>query len=100
MRRTILPREYVLSSTGPIYDSIKLVEPSITVTGVERCLKRHFNYTRYLYRNKKQTYKCSYDFSLLAGVIEEAVDLGVKAAECVLKGDIDPDVFGRNFLQR
>ena len=100
MRRTILPREFVLQCTSPIYDTIKLVEPTITVTGVERCLKRHFNYTRYLYRNKKQTYKCQYDFSLLAGVIEEAVDLGVKAVECVLKGDIDPDVFGRGFLQK
>lgn len=99
-RRTILPREYVLSSTGPIYDSIKLIEPSVTVTGIERCLKRHFSYTRYLYRNKKQTYRCRYDFSMLAGVIEDAVELGVKAAECVLNGDIDPEVFGRQFLQR
>ena len=100
MRRTILPREYVLSSTGPIYDSIKLVEPSITVTGVERCLKRHFNYTRYLYRNKKQTYKCQYDFTLLAGVIEDALELGVKAVECVLNGDVDEEVFNRSFLQK
>ena len=100
MRRTILPREYVLQCTSPIYDSIKLVEPTITVTGVERCLKRHFDYTRYLYRTKKQTYKCQYDFSLLAGVIEEAVDLGVKTVECVLNGDIDPEIFGRGFLQR
>ena len=100
MRRTILPREYVLQCTGPIYDTVKLVEPSITVTGVERCLKRHFNYTRYLYRNKKQTYKCQYDFTQLAGVIEDAVELGVKAVEGVLNGDIDPEIFGSNFLQK
>lgn len=100
MRRTILPREYVLSNTSPIYDSIKLIEPTITVTGVERCLKRHFNYTRYLYRNKKQSYKCKYDFSQLAGIIEDAVDLGVKAVQCVIKGDIDPEVFGKEFLQK
>lgn len=100
MRRTILPRDHVLSSTSPIYDSIKLVEPSITMTGVERCLKRHFSYTRYLYNNKKQTYKCDYDFSLFAGVIEESIDLGVKVVNCILKGDIDPEVFGSEFLQR
>lgn len=100
IRRTILPREYVLACTGQIYDTIKLAQPSVTVTGVERCLKRHFNYTRYLYRTKKQTYKCEYDFSLFAGIIEEAVDLGIKAVECVLSGDIDPEIFGRHFLQR
>ena len=100
IRRTILPREHVLKCTGPVYDSIKPVEPTVTVTGVERCLKRHFNYTRYLYRTKKQTYKCDYDFSLFAGVLEEAIELGVKCVECVLKGDIDPEVFGREFLQK
>lgn len=100
IRRTILPREYVLASTGPIYDSIKLVSPTVTVTGVERCLKRHFNYTRYLYRTKKQTYKCQYDFSVFAGAIEEGITLGVKAVECVLTGDIDPVVFGKEFLQK
>lgn len=100
IRRTILPREAVLACTGAIYDTVKLVEPGITVTGVERCLKRHFNYTRYLYRTKKQTYKCDYDFSLFAGVIEEGIDFGVKAVECVLSGDIDSEVFGRDFLQK
>ena len=99
-RRTILPREQVLQCTGPVYDSIKLVEPSVTVTGVERCLKRHFGYTRFLLRNKKQSYKCQFDFSLFAGIIEEAVDFGVKTAECVLKGDIDDRMFSREFLQR
>ena len=100
IRRTILPREYVLACTGPIYDTIKLAEPTITVTGVERCLKRHFNYTRFLYRTKKQTYKCEYDFSLLAGIIEDGIDLGLKAVEGVLTGDIDSEVFGRAFLQK
>ncbi len=100
VRRTILPREHILECTGAIYDTIKLVEPNITVTGVERCLKRHFTYTRYLYRTKKQTYKCKYDFSLFAGLLEDGIEFGVKAAECVLKGDIDPDVFAKKFLQR
>ena len=100
IRRTILPRERVLECTGPIYDSVKHLEPSLTVTGVERCLKRHFSYTRYLYRSKKQTYKCEYDFSLFAGVIEEAIDFGVEAVTKFLTGDIDEETFGRQFLQR
>ncbi len=100
MRRTILPREKVLACTGPVYDSIKPVEPSITVTGVERCLKRHFNYTRYLFRSKKQTYKCDYDFSLFAGAVEEAVEFGAECVRKVISGDIDADIFGRDFLQK
>ena len=100
IRRTILPRDKVLACTGPIYDSLKLLEPTITVTGVERCLKRHFSYTRYLYRTKKQTYRCEYDFSSFAGVIEEAIDFGVTCIGYLLNGDIDEEVFGRDFLQR
>ncbi|MCX4287813.1 MAG: hypothetical protein OSJ68_11120, partial [Clostridia bacterium] len=46
LRRTIIPRVKVLACTGPIYDTIKRVEPLITVTGVERCLKRHFSWTK------------------------------------------------------
>ncbi len=100
VRRTILPKEHILQCTSAIYDTVKLVESTVTVTGVERCLKRHFAYTRYLYRNKKQTYKCDYDFSLFAGLLEDGVALGVKACECVLKGDIDEQVFCGRFLQR
>lgn len=99
MRRCILPRERVLSCTGPIYDSIKPIEPDITVTGVERCLKRHFNYTKYLYRNKKQNYKCDFDFSSLAGAVDDALDLGVEAINCVLSHDIQGAIFEKSFLE-
>lgn len=100
IRRSILPKEYLMACTGPVYDSVKLLEPKITMTGVERCLKRHFKYTKYLYRTKKQTYKCDFDFSQLAGPVEDAVDYGVKCVRCVLDKDIDPDIFNREFLQR
>ncbi len=100
IRRAILPRESVMACTGPIYDSIKNILPQVTVTGVERCLKRHFSYTRYLYRTKKQTYSCKFDFPVFAGIVEEGVDLGLKAVKCALAGDLDPEVFGRKFLQR
>ena len=98
-RRCILPRERVLSCTGPIYDSIKLVQPDVTVTGVERCLKRHFNYTKYLYKNKKQNYVCDFDFSSLAGAVEDAIDLGVEAIKCVLSRDIQGAIFEKDFLE-
>ncbi|MDE6613791.1 MAG: zinc dependent phospholipase C family protein [Clostridia bacterium] len=100
LRRQIIPREKVLACTYAVYDTAKFIEPSITVTGVERCLKRHFTYTRFLYRRKKQNYKCAYDFKKLSDSVDDAVELGVLAVKCVLDGRIDPDVFGRSFLQK
>lgn len=100
MRRQILPRENVLACTSPVYDSMKRVEPLITITGVERCLKRHFTWTRYSYGVKRQDYKCSYDFSMLDEEIDEAIELGVKAVECVLNKDIDPEIFNGDFLNK
>ena len=100
IRRTIMPRERLLENTFAVYDAIKLIEPDVTVTGIERCLKRHFAYTRWLYKTKKQTYVCEYDFSALAGAVEEAVELGIKCVKCVLSGDIDGGIFNKEFLQR
>ena len=97
IRRQILPRDKVLACTSPVYDSMKIIEPLITVTGVERCLKRHFAWTRYSYGVKRQEYKCKYDFSMLDSKIDEAIDLGVKAVECVLNGKIDPEIFNTDF---
>lgn len=100
VRRSILPRERVLSCTGTVYDAIKPVAPQITVTGVERCLKRHFNYTRQLYRTKRQSYKCDFDFSTLSGAVEDAVELGKQCIECVLTRNIDGSIFKNSFLQK
>ena len=97
IRRQILPRETVLACTSPVYDSMRKIEPLITITGVERCLKRHFAWTRYSYGVKRQEYKCKYDFSVIDEKIDEAIDLGVKAVECVLNGDIDPEIFSTDF---
>ena len=100
IRRQILPKDKVLACTSPVYDSMKRVEPLITITGVERCLKRHFAWTKYSYGVKRLDYKCKYDFSTLDGKIDEAIDLGVKAVECVLDGYIDPEIFGSDFLNK
>ena len=100
LRRQIIPREKVLSCTYAVYDSVKLIEPKITVTGVERCLKRHFAYTRLLFRTKRTEYKCDCDFKKLSQAVEDAVDLGVIAVKCMLDKRADPDVFGKKFLQK
>lgn len=100
LRRQIIPRKNLLSCTSAVYDTIKLVEPSVTVTGVERCLKRHFTWTKYYFRVKRQEYKCNFDFNTLSDKVEEAVDFGLTAVRCVLDGNIDPEIFSREFLQK
>lgn len=100
MRRQILPKESVLACTSAVYDSMKKVEPLITITGVERCLKRHFTWTRYSYGVKRQEYKCKYDFSMLDEEIDDAIELGVKAVGCVFEKNIDPEVFDGDFLNK
>ena len=100
VRRTILPRETLLACTSPVYDSVKRIKPDVTVTGVERCLKRHFGYTRYLYRTKKQNYSCEFDFSSMSEPVEQALNFGSTCVNCVLSGDIDGEIFSKQFLQR
>lgn len=100
MRRRIIPEDEVLACTSAVYDSIKKVEPLVTLTGTERCLKRYFSYTRFLFRTKRQEYKCDYDFKMLDGKIEESIALGLEAVKCVLDGDIDTEIFGKHFLQK
>lgn len=99
LRRRIIPRERVLACTSPVYDTMKRVEPLITVTGVERCLKRHFAYSKFLFRTKRQNYKCDYDFAMLNENIESAVALGADAVKSILDGKVDENIFSRNFLQ-
>ncbi|MDE7453612.1 MAG: zinc dependent phospholipase C family protein [Clostridia bacterium] len=98
-RRTIIPREKLLACTSPVYDSVKKVEPLVTITGVERCLKRHFAYSKFLYRFKRQNYKCRYDFSALSDDIDKSIKTGVAAVKSVLDGNPDPEIFNKKFLQ-
>ena len=100
LRRQILPKDQMLACTGPIYDSMKRIEPLITITGIERCLKRHFAWARYYYGIKRQEYKCGYDFSMLDEKIDEAIELGVKAVECVFNKNIVPEIFDSDFLNK
>ncbi len=98
--RKIMPRERVLAATFPIYDSVKGVEPLITVTGVERCLKRHFAYTRTVYKTKRSDYKFGYDYSALSGAVDDAVAFGAECACSVLDGKVDEKLFSLSFLEK
>lgn len=98
--RKIIPRERVLAATFILYDCVSRIEPAITVTGVERCLKRHFTYTRSIYRTKRQDYKFDYDYSSLSGAVDDAVSFGVQCVCSVLDKKVDEELFSRSFLER
>jgi hypothetical protein len=98
--RKILPKESVIGATFPVYDAISRIEDNITVTGIERCLKRHFSYTRILYKNKRQTYKYDYNFSSLSGTIDDSVEFGTRAVCAILDGTIPQDIFNKSFLEK
>ena len=99
IRRTIIPREKLLACTGTVYDTVKKVEPLVTISGVERCLKRHFAYSKFLYRFKRQNYKCKYDFSTLSEDIDQSITFGTEAVKSILDGEVPFDIFNKDFLQ-
>jgi hypothetical protein len=98
--RHILPRECVLGATSAIYDTIKKYDPTVTLLGVERCLKRHFRYTQFLYRMKKLSYYYDYEYAALDGALEIALNRGRDCMESLLCGKVDKDLFGLEFLQK
>lgn len=95
--RRILPRERVLSSTFEVYDSMVKVVPQITLTGVERCLKRFFVFSREMLKRKRTTYAVDYDFSSLSGAVEDGVSLGISCVEAIAEGKIDGELFSDSF---
>ena len=100
IRRGIIPREKLLACTSSLYDSIKAVEDGVTMTGIERCLKRHFTYTRYLYKRKGYEYKCAYPFHDLEGAVRDAIELGGKCVRAVLNNELPPELFSSPFLAK
>lgn len=93
VRRTILPADKVISCTGALYDNLKLLDPTVTLTGVERCLKRYARYLKHVFHAKRQSYRCDFDFSSMSGAVEDAVEYGVQAATCILDGNADESIF-------
>lgn len=100
IRRSIIPKEKLLACTATLYDSVKNLEERITVTGIERCLKRHFLYTRYLYKRKNSEYKCKYPFEDLEQAVDEALKRGEECVRAVLENDITPELFSSPFLAK
>ncbi|MDE7300935.1 MAG: hypothetical protein K2N47_02070 [Clostridia bacterium] len=98
--RNILPCERILARTFTLYDCIVKLEPRVTVTGIERCLKRHFAYTRAILKSKKQTYKFDYDFSSLSGAVDDAVSFGADCVKAAISGNVSSQLFSRSFLER
>lgn len=98
--RNILPRERILGATFALYDCIVKIEPEVTVTGIERCLKRYFSYTRALFKSKKQEYTFNYDFASLSGAVDDAVALAGDCVKAVLSGDVSSGLFSRSFLEK
>lgn len=99
-RRRIIPREKLLSCTSPVYDCVKNLEGFVTVTGVERCLKRHFSYTRHLLNNKSAKYKCAYPFEEMETSVREAVAMGEECVRAVLQNNVTPSLFSSPFLAK
>ncbi len=98
--RNILPREKVTGATFALYDCIVKVEPEVTVTGVERCLKRHFSYTRALLKSKKQEFSINYDYRSLSGAVDDAVSLGAECVKAVVDGKVPVELFSKSFLEK
>ena len=100
IRRSILPRERVLACTTAVCDGIRKAVPEVSVSGTENCLARHFLYTKNIFKNKGGEFKLNGDYGAAFLGYEAGVKLGVRAVTCVLQGEIDGDIFNRQFLQK
>ena len=100
IKRRILCPQTLSSCIFPVYDTLKKALPFITVTGVERCLKRYYLYMKCNYKFKREKIKETFDFSYLDGAIEKCIERGILAVENVLNGDVERnDIFEHSFLE-
>ncbi|MCD8308430.1 MAG: zinc dependent phospholipase C family protein [Clostridia bacterium] len=98
-RRRILPRERVLACTLPVCDSIRKIAPQVTAAGTANCLKRHFAYSKNLFKNKNQEFALNGNYAEAFAAYGRGVELGVKTVKSVLSGNIDKELFGKSFLE-
>lgn len=98
--RRIMPPERILRCSFSVYDSIRTAVPEVTLCGIERCLKRHFAYTRAAFLSKKSYYVFGYDYSSLWGAVEDGISFGVDCVSSLIEGNIDERLFGKSFLER
>ena len=100
VRRMILPRDRVLECTLEVCNSAKKILPYISAAGMANCLKRHFIYSRRVFKSKKQEFDLDCDYSEAYKAFERGCKLGIKACECVLDKNIDKQIFNKQFLQK
>ncbi len=100
LMRQILTLEDMLECVYPVYTSMRLVEPNLSLSGVERCIKRFFTYTKHLYDRKKNIFRNDFPYSSLYLKLEQAISLGVKAIISLSEGKVDKTVFSKSFLER
>ena len=98
--RRILPRERILAQSKSVYGAICAVLDGATEKGVERCLKRHFAYTRAIFSAKRDDYVFRYDYSSLSGAVADGISLGAECVRAVFDGNISPSLFGKSFLEK
>lgn len=98
--RRIMPPERILRCSFSVYDSIRTAVPEVTLCGIERCLKRHFAYTRAAFLSKKSYYVFGYDYSSLSGAVEDGISFGADCVSSLIEGNIDERLFGKSFLER
>lgn len=96
--RTILPKQTVLCATFALYDTLKRALPFVTLTGIERSLKRYFAYSVWVCTHKKTTFVCHYPYSELKPVIEDVIDEGVQLICEQCQGNLDEEKLTLPFL--
>lgn len=99
VRRTLMAKERMLACTYPVYESARLLSEDVTLSAIERGIKRYYAYCKYLFKHKKSVYRNDYEFNSLSEACDDAVDLGIKAVESLYRGEIDSQIFSLKFLQ-
>ena len=79
---------------------VKKIENSITVSGIERCLKRHFYTTELLFKSRRINYRYDFDYKKLSPLLDNAINFAENAVLCVLNKKIDENIFEKNFLNK
>lgn len=98
--RRILCPQSLSSCVFTVYDTMKRALPFITVSGVEKCLKKYYAAIKYQYKFRRVKIKEKFDFSILDEEISRCINLGTHAVENVLDGDVERNgVFKYSFLQ-
>ncbi|MCD8200864.1 MAG: zinc dependent phospholipase C family protein [Clostridia bacterium] len=82
-----------------VYESVKPVIRGVTLGKIEKTLRRFRRYETYLYRKRKDAYRCRYDFDSLKPLLSRTEDFCVKVMEAALNGETEGDLFSKSFKE-